>query len=450
MLEKNSLFPAEITGYASDGMGIARIDGMVVFVAGGVRGDLCTVKILKVLKNKAYARIESLTLPSPHRAENDCPAYPRCGGCQLRHMSYEEELFFKKQRVTDALQRIAGIEPGEFRIVGSPAKNRYRNKAVFPCAMQNGRPEAGFYRAHSHEIIPCEDCLLQTEAANALCRAVLDWAAETGAPLYDEEKNQGLLRHIYVRTGKNAALLTLCCTGWNLPQSELLIEKAARACPNLAGIVINRNAQATNRILGEECRTLWGSGVLNDTLCGVEFALSPLSFYQVNHDQAKHLYEKAVEYAALEKDDLLLDLYCGTGTITSVMARHCKQAIGVEIVPQAIEDAKENARRADIRNASFFCADAAKAARQLAEQGLMPRVICIDPPRKGMDQAACDAILRLAPQRVVYVSCDPATMARDLALLQSGGYQPQKLTAFDMFPRTNHVETVVLMSKVQK
>ena len=445
-LEKNSIHEGIITGYESGGMGVCRLDGQVVFVERGVRGDRCRLRIVKALKNKAYARIEELLEPSPHRQEPCCPAFPKCGGCDFWHMQYEEELFAKRQRVQDALERLGGQSVPELEIVGGE-NFHYRNKAMYPCATEEGRPVAGFYRRRSHQVIPQENCAIQSPLADQLKEGVLRWAETCGVSIYEEETGRGLLRHIYVRTGKQGALLTLVVTSWKVPQPEKLIALCRESCPSLVGIVLNKNTRQTNRVLGEECRTLWGEGRLQDSLCGVEFSLSPLSFYQVNQPLAQRLYEQAVEYAAFSPEDTLLDLYCGTGTITLVMARHCREAVGVEIVPQAVEDARENARQNGITNTRFLCADAGQAAQQLLEEGFRPTVMVVDPPRKGLDEKAREILLRMNPRRVVYVSCDPATMARDIRQLTEGGYRLEKVRAFDLFPHTANVETVVLLSR---
>ena len=296
-LEKNSIHEGIITGYESGGMGVCRLDGQVVFVERGVRGDRCRLRIVKALKNKAYARIEELLEPSPHRQEPCCPAFPKCGGCDFWHMQYEEELFAKRQRVQDALERLGGQSVPELEIVGGE-NFHYRNKAMYPCATEEGRPVAGFYRRRSHQVIPQENCAIQSPLADQLKEGVLRWAETCGVSIYEEETGRGLLRHIYVRTGKQGALLTLVVTSWKVPQPEKLIALCRESCPSLVGIVLNKNTWQTNRLLGEECRTLWGEGRLQDSLCGVEFSLSPLSFYQVNQPQAQRLYEQAVEYAA--------------------------------------------------------------------------------------------------------------------------------------------------------
>lgn len=444
-LTKNTIIQGEITGYSSDGMGICRWEGQVIFVERGVRGDKCRLRIVKALKNKAYARIEQLLEPSPRRQQPLCPVFPQCGGCDFWHMNYEEELYYKRQRVADALERLAGLPFPQLEITGGQRQG-YRNKAVYPCAQGQDGPVAGFYRSRSHQVIPCSRCAIQAPQADALRQAVLDWAACWQVPIYEEQTGQGLLRRIYGRTGQGGALLTLVIAGKKIPQPEDLIDRCRRACPELAGVLLNENRDRGNRVLGPQCRLLWGQPRLTDSLCGVEFSLSPLSFYQVNRQQAEALYRQAAQYAGGGPGQLLLDLYCGAGTIGLTMARQFDRLIGVEIVPQAVEDAKENARRNGIENARFLCADAGQAARQLLEQGLRPQTIVVDPPRKGLDSEARQSILSLAPDRLVYVSCDPATMARDLKELAQGGYRLTQARAFDLFPCTANVETVVQLT----
>ena len=346
----------------------------------------------------------------------------------------------------DALERLAGTPYPGLEIVGGKVEG-YRNKAMYPCALIEGVPQAGFYRRRSHQVVPTSRCAIQPPQADALKEAVLGWARQNGVSIYREEDHQGLLRHIYVRTGKGGALLTVVVTQDALPREEDLVRRCRAACPELAGIVINENPVRTNRVLGVACRTLWGDGRLADTLCGVEFSLSPLSFYQVNHDQAQKLYQTAVEFAGFQPEDTLLDMYCGTGTITRVMARHGRQAVGVEIVPEAVEDARQYAEKNRIHNVRFLCADAGQAAHQLEQEGFRPSVVVVDPPRKGLDEGARQALQALSPQRIVYVSCDPATMARDIKALGAAGYQLKNAKALDLFPRTANVETVVLLSK---
>jgi len=445
-MEKNKEYQLKIEGYTAEGAGVARLEGMVVFVPGTARGDLCTVRIVKVLRTHAFGKLMEVLEPGPGRVTPDCPVYDKCGGCCYRHISYEEELWAKGKKVQDALNRIGGLalpEPPE--VVGSPQVTAYRNKAQFPVAKnEKDKPVFGFYRTRSHEVAAVDSCAIQDERANALARAVCGWMIETGARPYEETSGAGLVRHIFVRTAETGSQLCLVCTGAKLPQPGRLVALAREAAPDLRGVVVNINAKSTNVILGAENRTLWGEERLTDTLCGHSFSLSPHSFYQVNHAQTARLYGQALEYAQ-PKGRTVLDLYCGIGTITLALAREAKTVIGAEIVPQAIADANENAAENRVDNVRFICADAGQAAQQLAAEGLRPEVIVCDPPRKGMDDNTIDAILKMNPDRVVYVSCDCASLARDIAKLR--GYEMTAVKCFDMFPRTHHIETVALLMR---
>ncbi len=444
-LLKNQLHTVSITGYAASGLGVARIDGQVVFVHGGVRGERCSVRILKVLKNTAFGRVEAVLEPSPARREPDCPHYPACGGCDFRHISYEEELEAKRQRVEDALRRIGGVDRPLEEILGSPQVDGYRNKSQFPVSPQ-GR--AGFYRARSHDVVPALDCRLQSPQANAAAQAVEAYLRECSVPAYDEGTGEGLVRHIYVRTNrKGQALVCLVVNGDSLPQEQELVRRLRAACTGVVGVVLNCNRRDTNVILGESYRTLWGEDTLRDTLCGLEFCLSVPSFYQVNREQAERLYGKAVEFAGLTGRETVLDLYCGAGTITLAMARCAQRVIGAEIVPEAIVNAKENAAVNNIQNVQFFQGDAGAVAAKLAAEAVRPHAVVVDPPRKGLGGEVIPAIAAMEPDRVVYVSCDPGTLARDVKQFAAAGYVLERAAAVDMFPRTVHVETVVLLSK---
>ena len=442
-LRKNDIRQALITGYSEEGLGVARIGGQVVFVHGGVRGEVCSVRILKVLKNVAFARVEAVLEPSPFRQAPDCPHYPACGGCDFRHLTYEEELSAKRQRVEDALRRIGGAEITVTEILPSPQVAGYRNKSQFPVSPQG---QAGFYRSRSHQVIPAADCPLQSPQAGAVARAVEDYLRESGVPAYDETRHAGLLRHIYVRT--NAAGQALAClvvNGESLPQEVELVRRIRTACPETVGIVLNTNTRDTNVVLGDTYRTLWGKDTLEDTLCNLTFRLSPRSFYQVNRTQAERLYAAAIAQAELTGRETVLDLYCGTGTITLAMARRARRAIGAEIVPEAIDNARENARRNGVDNAEFFCGDAAAVAERLARERLRPDVVVVDPPRKGLEASVIASIASMAPRRVVYVSCDPGTLARDVKRFAEAGYVLRSAVAADLFPRTKHVETCALL-----
>jgi len=443
--KKNEQHPLRIEGYGSAGEGVARLEGQAVFVKGALAGEICQVQLLKVGKSAAWGRVTQVLTPVPGRQSPDCPRYPRCGGCQLRHMTYAEELRFKRQKVQDALQRIGGWTGRVEKIHGAEAPDRYRNKIQFPVA---DGPRVGFFRARSHEVIDAEDCLLQPLAATRLREAFKLWMERYQVPAYDERAHGGLIRHFYVRVNRRGqSLCAVIANGTDLPHQEELVQALRRAEPDLAGVVLSVNQEKTNVILGKTHRCLWGRDYLEDTLCGLTFRLSVPSFYQVNREQAEVLYGRALAFAGLTGRETVLDLYCGIGTITLVMARQAGRAIGAEVIPAAVEDAKANAARNGVTNAEFLCADAAQAAQTLADRGLRPDVICVDPPRKGLAPAVIDAIVQMAPQRLVYVSCDPATLARDVKRMEEQGYVLQRAEAVDLFPRTAHVETVVLLSK---
>lgn len=476
MLKVGQIEEVEITGYSSEGEGICRVDGCAVFVPNAIRGEVCTVKLTHVSRNSAHAKIEQIIKRSPHRIARICPEAKLCGGCQLHHMDYAEELQFKAQKVTDALNRIGGQALERVPITGSMASPDaetngwtagYRNKAQYPVAEQNGKPVAGFYKSRTHNVISVRRCAILPELFDRVRDVVISWAEEDRVPAYVETTGKGLLRHIYVRKGAVTGQIMVCLVvnGTSLPREARLVNALRREIPGLASVILSVNPKKTNVVLGDRFRTLWGSGEIEDELCGFTFRLSPRSFYQVNHDQAERLYAKAVELADLHGTETVLDLYCGTGTITLALSRHAGRTIGVEVVPEAIEDAKENARRNGVKNVEFFCADAAEAAARFARQ--IPKgelneekdrkdgflaplgmtggvdVIVVDPPRKGLAPEVIDAMVMMAPARIVYVSCDPATLARDVKLLSQRGYSLTHAEAFDLFPRTFHVETVV-------
>ena len=446
-LEKNRIYRAHIDGYSSEGLGIARIDGQVVFVHGAVRGETCDVLVMKVLKNTAFGKIAALAEPSPARRQPDCPYYGRCGGCDFRHMSYEEELWAKRARVQDALTRIGGAEVTAEEILGAEQPLHYRNKSIYPISPAG---EVGFYRARSHQVVHVEHCLIQKPEADALAQAVRDYIARFQVEPYNEATGRGLLRHLYVRTScRGESLACLLVNGSRLPHEQELVDMLRAAAPGVCGVVLGENTRRGNAILGDRYRTIWGRDYLTDTLCGLELRLSVPSFYQVNHDQAQRLYEKALEYAGLTGRELAVDLYCGAGTITQVLARRARHVIGGEIVPEAIRDAEDSARRNGVENVEFLCGDASRLAAELRQRGLRPDVICVDPPRKGLAPDVVEAAASMRPGRIVYVSCDPATLARDVARFAPLGYCPVRACAVDLFPGTAHVETVCLLSKLQ-
>ena len=446
-LAKNQEHTVIIEGYGEGGMGVARIDGRVVFVHGALRGEKCRVLILKTLKSVAFAKVLEVIEPSSERITPDCPYFPRCGGCTYRHIRYEEELRLKKQRVQDNLSRIGGSDVTVEEILGARDTLRYRNKAQYPVSKDG---TVGFYRARTHEVIECEHCLLVKPEADAAAEALREYMQSCRVAGYDEKTGRGLVRHLYIRS--NAAGESLVCVlvnGDKLPKEDRLVTLLRDACPKCAGIVLGTNTKKGNAILGDRYRTLWGSDRLEDTLCGKTFRLSVPSFYQVNRIQAERLYAKAIEFAGLTGQETVLDLYCGAGTITLALSDHAKKVLGAEIVPEAIDDARENAARNGVKNAEFFCGDASDVAKKLARENLRPDVITVDPPRKGLAADVVESIAEMQPGRVVYVSCDSATMARDVKRLADLGYTAQRACAVDMFPRADHVETVCLLSKLQ-
>ena len=444
MLEKNKVYRARVEGYTSEGLGVARIDGQAVFVHRALRGEDCDVLLLKALKNAAFGKVVKVHEPSPHRVEPDCPYYGKCGGCDFRHMDREEELYAKKTRVQDALRRIGGSDVQVEEILAGE-RLHYRNKSQFPIAADG---TVGFYKARSHQVIPVENCLLQKVDTNNVQLKFDRYIRLYNVSCYDERTQRGLLRHLYVRSdGAGESLVCIFANGRELPHEAELVALLREASPRIVGVVLGVNTQPTGAILGKEYRILWGTDVLTDELCGLTFRLSVPSFYQVNREMAEVLYDKAVEFAALTGTETVLDLYCGAGTITQVMARHAGRVIGAEIVPEAIEDAKANAKRNGVENVEFFCGDASAVAADFAAKGLRPDVICVDPPRKGLAPEVVRAAAQMAPRRIVYVSCDPATLARDVKLFAAEGYGTVRAAAVDMFPGTANVESVVALER---
>ena len=456
-LQKNQILTLRIERLSSDGSGVAHsADGEAVFVPGTAPGDEARVRIVKDCGRYAFGILDELLTPSPDRVSVDCPVAGPCGGCSLRHLDYAAELRAKQESVLDAFRRIGGLEVPVLDILPSPDADRYRNKVQFPVGIdKNGVPCIGFYAGRTHRIVPCPDCKLQPSVLNEIGNALCAFFAQQGIRPYDEQSGKGLVRHIFLRRGAHSGQIMVClvCTRAKLPHAEQLCTALRGQFPAISTILLNVNAKSTNVILGSENHILYGPGYIEDTLCGVPVRLGPLSFYQVNTLAAERLYGVAAQYAQLTPDDTLLDLYCGMGTIGLSMAEQCRELIGVEIVPEAIESAKANAARmgeAVAAKSRFFCADAGQAATQLAAEGLHPDIVMLDPPRKGCDEATLSAVVRMAPHRVVYVSCNPATAARDAAWLEKNGYHTEKVQPVDLFPRTKHVEVCSSYIRVDK
>ena len=446
MLKNNEIYTVTFTDYTAEGLGVCRAEGCVVFVPNAIVGETCTVRITKVGKQVAYGKLEQILTRSPHRVARECAYCKLCGGCAFWHMDYTEELRLKADRVTQCLNRLGGATLAQVPILGGETHG-YRNKAQYPVGEARGKPVAGFYKARTHEVVPIDRCLIQDESADAAKAAVLSYMQQYHVKPYEEKTHSGLVRHIYVRRGFGTGQVLVCIVicGERLPHEQALIAQLLQRVPGLKSVVLSLHAGDGNVVLGQRFRTLLGDGTIEDTLCSLRFRLSARSFYQVNRTQAERLYEKALEKAGLTGTQTVLELYCGIGTITLCLAKRCRRVVGVEIVEAAIADAKENARRNGIENAEFFCEDAAAAAARFAREGAKPDVIVVDPPRKGLAADVIDAIAEMVPQRLVYVSCDPATLARDVRLLSARGYRLADAEAVDLFPRCAHVETVCLL-----
>lgn len=445
MIKKNNIIELNVTDYTDKGFGIGRYEGLAVFVPLSAIGDTLKVKIVKLQKSYAFGKIEEIVIPSKDRIEPDCPVFSKCGGCAFRHISYESELKYKQNAVYNCIKRIGGID-----LMPQPIKALsplcYRNKAQYPI---NHEKQAGFYSTHSHRIIPSNNCLLQPKEFETAVKVFENWLREKNVSVYSEETHKGLVRHFYLRCSSSQDIMAVVViNGDTLPFSDSLI-KALKSTlgEKFKSLQINKNKQKTNVVLGNECVTLYGSNTLSDTLCGVNVYISPLSFYQVNHDMAEILYNTAKEYANPE-GKTILDLYCGAGTIGLSMAREAEKIIGVEIIPEAVEDAKKNALNGGFLNAEFICADASTAATQLKKRNLKPDVVILDPPRKGCDEQLIKTVANdFCPERIVYVSCDRATLARDIKLFAELGYNLKEYTPCDLFPRTAHCECVALLTR---
>lgn len=507
-LQKNDLIMLEITDLTEEGQGVGKKDGLVFFVKDSVMGDWVEARILKVKKNYTYAKVEKLLEASPYRITPLCPVAGKCGGCQLQHLSYEKELSWKEDRIAQSLIRIAGLSPEEVEskkegILGG-VLSRYRNKAQYPVQSRKeirsggatsvsdwkvdgkwpgkNKIEAkekssdlsmGFYGFHSHRIIETEDCLINSAENPLILECIKEWAREYKISGYEEETGKGLLRHIFLRKGFSTGEILLCLVlnGKSLPHGKelwerlqdlsLSVEEGGQVQGSIVGLCVNINEGSGNAILGRETRCLYGKDSIEDKIGELSFSISVPSFYQVNPVQTEKIYGKALEYAALTGEETVWDCYCGIGTISLFLAQKAKQVYGLEIVPEAIENAKKNAEKNGLQNAEFFVGAAEEVLpkwveeqkRELSAKGAdcgigdMVDVVSLDPPRKGCDEACLSAVLELSPKRIVYVSCDPGSLARDMKYLREGGYKLEKWVGIDNFPRTGHVETVVFLSR---
>ena len=451
-IKKNDEIRLKIESISSLGSGVGHFGEMAVFVSNTAAGDDIIAHVIKVKKTYAIAKIKKILSPSKDRLKKqDCESFERCGGCAYRHISYEAEKKIKYEKVRDALQRIGHLDITPDEIIGCEETDRYRNKAQYPVGLsENGDVTIGFYSPKSHRVTDSMNCLLQPEEFTTILHCIRSWILTSGVTIYNEETGRGTLRHIYIRRAfhTNETMVCLVINGKSIPKKENLVASLLETDGNIKSILLNINEEKTNVILGSECEYLFGDGYITDILCGKKIRISPLSFYQVNTAQTEILYRKAAGYASLTGSETLLDLYCGAGTIGLSMSDKVKKLIGVEVIPEAIEDAKRNAELNCVTNAEFICDDAKGAAKTLFERGIKPDVIVLDPPRKGCSREVIETVVKMGPERIVYVSCDPSTLARDCAIFMELGYKVNKATPVDLFPRTVHVESVVLLTKV--
>ena len=455
-LEKNDIVRLTISDIGTDGEGIGKVDGYTLFVKDAVIGDTITARVIKLKKNYGYGRLMEVIEPSKDRVEPVCPVARQCGGCQIQQMSYDAQLDFKRKLVEGNLRRIGGFpDINVLPVIGMDEPYHYRNKAQYPVGRdKDGNVVIGFYAGRTHCIIDNQDCAIGARENVKILTAIRDYINENKVSVYDENTGNGAVRHILIRKGFHTGQVMVCIVvnGESLPQEDKLVAKLTglelweNEGGNIYSVMININRENTNVILGDRCRTLWGKDYIEDSINGITFQISPLSFYQVNPVQTEKLYGKALEYAGLTGNEVVWDMYCGIGTISLIMATRAKKVYGVEIVPAAIENAKNNARINGLDNAEFYVGKSEEIAPKLAEQGAVPDVIVVDPPRKGCDEALLDTIVKMQPERVVYVSCDSATLARDLKYLAARGYEVKTVQPVDQFCHTVHCETVVKLS----
>jgi len=452
MLRRNDIFEMTCENFGQDAQGVCRHEGMAVFVPGLLPGERANVRIVKPEKRYAFGRVEELLETSPDRAEPFCPIYKRCGGCSCQHMAYDTSLKFKQDQVQQLLSRVGGLDIVVPPVLGMDEPFAYRNKGAYPVAEIKGAPTCGFFAPRSHDLVPlpAQGCRIQGKDSHLATQAVLSWMKQSGARAYDEVTGKGLVRHIMTRSTTDGKLMVvLVVTQCSIPKANLLISLLRDAVPELVSLCLSINARRTNVILGEEIHTLWGEPVMEDTLHGLRFSASPLSFFQVNPVQTEKLYQLALDYAQLTGCETVVDAYCGAGTISLMLAQKAKKVIGIEIVEPAIRNAEENAVRNGVTNAEFIVGATEDVLPGLVAQGMRPDVIVVDPPRKGCEEAVLEAIIACRPERVVYVSCGAPTLARDAKILCEGGYKAEKVQCVDMFCWTGAVETVMLFSRVK-
>ncbi|MDX1807616.1 MAG: 23S rRNA (uracil(1939)-C(5))-methyltransferase RlmD [Paenisporosarcina sp.] len=444
-VQKNDRITVSIEDLTHDGAGVAKVDGYPLFIVGALPGETAEVHVLKTLKSYGFAKLIEIITPSEHRVAPPCHVFDECGGCQVQHLSYEGQLMWKQQLVKNAMERIAKLP----HVTVHPVKGmdnpwRYRNKSQIPFGIQDGRVVTGFYQTRSHEIADTDVCIIQTEEADEILREMKKELGRLGIAPYNEKTNQGMLRHVVIRKGRatGEVMVVLITKKKKFPQEVEAVAAIKRILPQVTSIVQNVNEEKTNVIFGEKTNTLWGKDVIEDLIGDVRFEISARSFYQVNPEQTEVLYQQALDYAQLTGTETVIDAYCGIGTISLFLAKQAKQVLGVEIVPQAIEDAKRNAEINGLNNTYFEAGPAEIVIPKWYKEGKTADVLVVDPPRKGCDEALLQTILQQKPNRIVYVSCNPATLARDLRILEDGGYETKEVQPVDMFPQTTHCEAV--------
>ena len=443
-MKKNDIFEIEITGTTEEGDGVGRAEGLAVFVPYALLGETVRVLIIKVLKNYAVGKLIDIVIPSPDRTKSQCRYFYKCGGCRFWNVDYQAELRYKHQKVEDCIRRISGLDVEVSPILGADNICGYRNKGQFPVS----RDGIGIYAQHSHRVIDIDGCIIQDKTNPEVLKCVRDWMQKYNIEPYDEETGKGCIRHIYTRCGDSGKMVCIVTNCEKLPESEALVKTLREKVDGLTGVLQNLNDKRTNVVLGRRFRTLWGEDYIIDSLGDCKFKLSPLSFYQVNKEQTQVLYSVAKEFAELSGNEIVWDLYCGIGTIGQFMAKSAKKIVGIEVVEQAIDNAKENARINGITNAEYYCGTAEGVAPKL--KGQMPDVVILDPPRKGCEESLLKTVAKTGAKGIVYVSCKPSTLARDLKILTQLGYEVKKVQPVDLFPRTPHVETVAKLEYIKR
>ncbi|WP_026908113.1 23S rRNA (uracil(1939)-C(5))-methyltransferase RlmD [Paucisalibacillus globulus] len=450
-VKKNETVTLSFEDLTHEGNGVGKINGYPLFVPYGLPGEEATVKVVKVNKNFAFGKLLEVKNPSPERVEPPCDVFYKCGGCQIQHMSYNLQLSMKQQQVKNVMRKVAHLDHVPVHpTIGMEDPWRYRNKVAIPVGEKDGELITGFYQMRSHNIIEDMDtCVVQEDLNDRMVEAVRRIASKLGIEAYDEKSHSGVLRHVMVRTGRETkeTMIVLITRTKELPYAKEFIRELTEAYPSVKSIIHNINPAKTNVILGDKTKVLWGQEYIYDSIGSIRFAISAKSFYQVNPTQTKRLYDKALEYAAINENDTVIDAYCGIGTISLFLAQKAKKVYGVEVVPEAIEDARVNAKLNGITNVEFEVGTAEEVMPKWKENGLKPDVIVVDPPRKGCDEGLLNAMIEMGPNRIVYVSCNPSTLARDLRILEDGGFGTKEVQPVDMFPQSMHIESVAWLEK---